>query len=57
MVSAGSIQADCSTGLAVGIVGLVKRGQPRTVDDCHAAGHTPAPNWRVFLDFAVRYFK
>ena len=23
----------------------------------HSAGHTPAPNWPVFLDFAERYFK
>lgn len=23
----------------------------------HKAGHTPAPNWPVFLDFASRYFK
>ncbi|WP_462252021.1 glucuronyl esterase domain-containing protein, partial [Ferruginibacter sp.] len=23
----------------------------------HSAGHTPAPNWPYFLDFAARYFK
>ncbi len=23
----------------------------------HSAGHTPGPNWPVFLDFAARYFK
>jgi hypothetical protein len=23
----------------------------------HSAGHTPAPNWPVFLDFAARYFE
>lgn len=23
----------------------------------HASGHTPAPNWPTFLDFAARYFK
>jgi hypothetical protein len=23
----------------------------------HAAGHTPGPNWPVFLDYAARYFK
>jgi len=23
----------------------------------HSAGHTPAPNWPVFLEFAARYFK
>lgn len=23
----------------------------------HSAGHTPAPNWPFFLDFAARYFK
>ena len=23
----------------------------------HSAGHTPAPNWPVFLTFADRYFK
>jgi len=22
----------------------------------HSAGHTPTPNWPVFLDFAARYF-
>jgi hypothetical protein len=22
----------------------------------HSAGHTPAPNWPVFLDFAAKYF-
>ncbi len=22
----------------------------------HSAGHTPAPNWPVFLSFAARYF-
>ena len=22
----------------------------------HSAGHTPGPNWPVFLDFASRYF-
>ena len=23
----------------------------------HSGGHTPAPNWPVFLDFAERYFQ
>jgi hypothetical protein len=23
----------------------------------HDGGHTPGPNWPVFLDFASRYFK
>jgi hypothetical protein len=23
----------------------------------HTAGHTPAPNWPVFLTFAERYFR
>jgi hypothetical protein len=23
----------------------------------HSAGHTPAPNWPFFLDFAARYFE
>ena len=23
----------------------------------HTAGHTPAPNWPVFISFAERYFK
>jgi hypothetical protein len=22
----------------------------------HSSGHTPGPNWPVFLDFAARYF-
>jgi hypothetical protein len=22
----------------------------------HSAGHTPGPNWPVFLDYAARYF-
>jgi hypothetical protein len=22
----------------------------------HSAGHTPGPNWPVFLEFAARYF-
>jgi hypothetical protein len=23
----------------------------------HNAGHTPAPNWPIFLEYAARYFK
>lgn len=23
----------------------------------HSAGHTPGPNWPIFLDYAARYFK
>jgi (4-O-methyl)-D-glucuronate---lignin esterase len=23
----------------------------------HSSGHTPGPNWPVFLDFAARYFE
>jgi hypothetical protein len=32
-LNTGSVQADCGAGLTAGIIGLVNKGQPRTLDD------------------------